>query len=454
MLELSGLKRPESQHPIENGLFGDPLLLHPFDILGLVETHHCDEADFPELIRDYSLTHHLLHTPKSPTDTCGGIVVVISKIFQVLTATFPLPGRIITVTLQHSATHEEYVFTFYYGLIPLQHTPADLQTAMQLLSQQHTSSTNSFIIGDFNFVDAAVDRPSGLNRGDNRILPFWQAIPVLLSDVFRFLQPKKRLYSFHMKGRDVNSRIDRMYVSDFNLKYVQKFQYVHTPFLDHKLQHLTYATTVLQGPGTWKMNTSVLTDTLYHDLISDLLQQMDVTHFPDKLMWWDVFLMTVKTLTIQYCTRKHRIRTDLLYSLTTQIERIQALPPSVIPPVLTDRLHMLQDQLRRLQLHQIQGHILRSRIPRFEIGAPNIHHAASLEKWSFKKNIIPVLRDEQGDEHSSPTDLLAVAYIYYATLYTPPPVNTALQTALLSHLTTHLTDIQRRFLDSPLLWQS
>ena len=56
------------------------------------------------------------------------------------------------------------------------------------------------------------------------------------------------------------------------------------------------------------MKTSILTDALYHELITDFLQQMEATHFLDKLMWLDVFLMTVKTLTIQYCTRKHLIR--------------------------------------------------------------------------------------------------------------------------------------------------
>ena len=79
---------------------------HPFDILGLVETHHSSEDDFPEFIQEYRLTHHLQHTPKSSTDTCGGIVVVISKIFNILTTSFPLPSRILTVTLQHSVTQE------------------------------------------------------------------------------------------------------------------------------------------------------------------------------------------------------------------------------------------------------------------------------------------------------------------------------------------------------------
>ena len=111
---------------------------------------------------------------------------------------------------------------------------------------------------------------------------------------------------------------------------------------------------------------------------------------------------------------------------------------------------MLQDQLRRLQFHQIQGHILRSRIPSFEPSEPNIQRYANLEKYHYKKNIIPVLRDEQGDEHSTPADLLAVAFIFYAQLYTPTPIDAPVQARLLSNLTPRLTDAQRFFMDSPI----
>ena len=124
------------------------------------------------------------------SDTCGGIVVIISKLFDVLDTSVPLPGRILTITLQHTVTQTEYLFTFYYGLHPQHHPPTELRTAMFLLGQQHSSHTNSFVIGDFNFVELDVDRPSGLNTGDKIILPHWLAFPALLSDAFRVLQPK------------------------------------------------------------------------------------------------------------------------------------------------------------------------------------------------------------------------------------------------------------------------
>ena len=84
----------------------------PFDILGLVETRHHTADDFPDLIKEYGLTHHLTHSPMHTTDTCGGIVVVVSRVFDILHTTVLLPGRILTIILQHSITQEEYLFTF------------------------------------------------------------------------------------------------------------------------------------------------------------------------------------------------------------------------------------------------------------------------------------------------------------------------------------------------------
>ena len=53
----------------------------PFDILALVETRHTVDDDLPNLIHEYSLTHHIVHTPMHASGTCGGIVVIMSTFF-------------------------------------------------------------------------------------------------------------------------------------------------------------------------------------------------------------------------------------------------------------------------------------------------------------------------------------------------------------------------------------
>ncbi|MEC8831536.1 MAG: hypothetical protein VX772_04195, partial [Bacteroidota bacterium] len=140
------------------------------------------------------------------------------------------------------------------GIQPQHHPPAAFQRVFRLLKERHQSHPNSFLLGDFNFVDQPIDRPAGLNSNDKKILKFWNALTtdLQLTDPYRCLYPKRKIYSFHQKGTTGNSRIDRVYIPHSNLKH--KYQYITTPFQDHKLQHFTYATTILQGRGTWKLN--------------------------------------------------------------------------------------------------------------------------------------------------------------------------------------------------------
>ena len=184
---------------------------------------------------------------------------------------------------------------------------------MHFLIQQHTDTSNSFIIGDFNFVDQPIDRPNGLNYFDHKVLPLWHQATVGLSfaDPYRTLYPRRKLYSFHMRGRHSNSRIDRVYVNTANLPHVQQYRYFPTPFLDHKVQSLTYRTILHYGAGSWKMNVSLITDDWYAVGLRLLLAQMDDLPIQDAISWWEVFLLSVRSYTIQYSSHKRRGETRL-----------------------------------------------------------------------------------------------------------------------------------------------
>ena len=120
---------------------------------------------------------------------------------------------------------------------------------MHFLTQQHTDTSNSFLVGDFNFVDQVMDRPNGLNRHDPTILPYWLQATVGFSfaDSYCSLYPRRNIYSFRMRGRHCNSRV---YVNEGNLPHVQQYCYFSIPFLDHKIQSLTYRTHLPYGAGS------------------------------------------------------------------------------------------------------------------------------------------------------------------------------------------------------------
>ena len=364
-----------------------------------------------------------------------------------------LPGRIITIKFEHNLTHEQYYLTSYYGLQPSKTSSDQLGKAFSTLSTDHTLSTNSIILGDFNFVNDDLDRSKGMNSLDKTTIKQWNPIQTkfLWSDPFRHLYPKRRLYSFQsIQGPQFRGRIDRMYVSQHNLGNVIKYTYIPTPFLDHKIQEIHYSTDIQIGPGTWKMNTSILSDRLFEQIFDTLLEEMAEKTFPDKGTWWEVFLLAVRSHAIAYTKHKSRIKNKLKASLISSLERIQAIPPQFLYPHLLLHMEYLQEQLKKLQLQEVEGYIIRSRLPRFEDKEPNIEHYAQLEKSRSKANIISILTNPQGQECTHHNEILTCTHEFYTQLYTSTPIDSNKQDQLLNKVDVHLTQTQQTTLDAPL----
>ena len=81
-----------------------------FDILILLETHHKDAEDLFE----YQTSHHLIHTP-SQNETYAGIVVLISKEFEIEEENASLPGRLLNFCIKHTKTKKGYNFSAFYA---------------------------------------------------------------------------------------------------------------------------------------------------------------------------------------------------------------------------------------------------------------------------------------------------------------------------------------------------
>ena len=156
---------------------------------------------------------------------------------------------------------------------------------MTALTHHDTADSNSFLIGDFNFVEHAIDRSQGLNYPDTKILPLWHTATAGLSlvDPYRSLYPNGKIFSFHTQGRFSGSRLDRAYVNESNSPNVTHYCYVPTPFLDHDLQSFTFRTDLPYGSGTRKMNVSVLTDRMFVLGVHALLADMEALPIQDPL---------------------------------------------------------------------------------------------------------------------------------------------------------------------------
>ena len=113
------LRRPlghRTFHAPENVSFDKELPETNFSVAALLETHHKNEDDFPDLIREYIITHHCNHTPTPHDHKHSGIIILISKNYEILHSEIKMPGRMVNLQLSHRVTKHEYNLTVYYAL--------------------------------------------------------------------------------------------------------------------------------------------------------------------------------------------------------------------------------------------------------------------------------------------------------------------------------------------------
>ena len=94
-------------------------------------------------------------------------------------------------------------------------------------------------------------------------------------------------------------------------------------------------------------------------LVSALMEDL---HIQDAITWWDVFLLSVRSYTIQYSSHKRRVEPRLTRYLTSEIELIQSILPARLTTLLITRLEYLQLRLRDFQRKEIAGYIVRARL--------------------------------------------------------------------------------------------
>ena len=92
--------------------------------------------------------------------------------------------------------------------------------------------------GDFNFVTSPLDRNSHtMNYVDEEAVEPWQELErnLEISDSFRYLSPRKLIYTYTHTNKISRSRIDRVYLSRNLLTRLEKICYETSHFSNHKI---------------------------------------------------------------------------------------------------------------------------------------------------------------------------------------------------------------------------
>lgn len=176
------------------------------------------------------------------------------------------------------------------------------------------SKKPAVLLGDFNAVEESSDRRGNTTQPVNRTadnLAIREMVRVLtLKDAWKKLKPREAGFTRHT-GRS-SARIDRIYATE-NID-LQDIALGALSFGDHLPVIATIASSappVQHRPnyGLWKLNTSVLSEERYVDLITRFITR--ASRHPlreqDIGLWWErVFKTGIKNCSTKYCAQRAR----------------------------------------------------------------------------------------------------------------------------------------------------
>ena len=425
-----------------------------FDILIFIETHHKKLDDISSLFHTYQSNFNLLHTEAEDGDPYAGIVVLVNNEFILTQTTILLPGRLLNFRIK--CHKEEYNITAMYGYTGKNASQASLKLFTGPLEQQHNTSDNNIILGDFNFVENDLDRTNqsrtGKNQVDKNLASLWVEFlsKIDLTDPFRVRNPKKRMFSYIHTKDNSKSRLDRIYTNDEQCCNIMHYKHTHTPFIKaHRIVTFTIKQHNNRGPGFWKMNTSILPDRAYITLVETTVNDVLTLNIQDPIERWLIFIETIRIETQAYCSRKKYLEQKMKHICEKNIEILEQMD------TLSQNTHLQQnyeDNLQKLNdfnRKQTEGYQTRIKTqPKFEFGEPNIAFFAELEKKSAKKKNINQLRNSEGELKHHTDDLKQISTDYYTKLFNTKNTDSRTADKLLRNVNKKLTHQQKNVLDS------
>ena len=418
-----------------------------FKIAAFVETHHKDGDDFTHDVSQFEQTHNILHTPAT-NETHSGIIILISKDFHLINHTESLPGRIFNVKMKKG--DKNWSLTVFYGPQWGKMKKEEIVKVLKKFDDIHDPHVNNIILGDFNFVDFDIDKGKGMSAKDHTIKPFWESFlsKNAIVDPFRSQCPNRRIYSFlSAQGK---SRGDRVYVNEDNIGSVKRLRYINTPFpTAHKIMAFEWQNEQQIGPGSWKMNSSVLYDRSYISEIEDAYNDLLTVEVQNSVDWWDLFIIVVQGITIDYTKRKSQIKSALKNFLSAKLHELEQLEHPNNYQIKTHTYY--QNRLSDILCEEIKGHQIRTKgQPNYELNEPDISTYSKFEKRYQASSVIRQLADENGEIHTENITLLDITEKYYTKLFTSSHTNTLKQKKLLQNITKKLSNTDRINLDAPL----
>ena len=308
----------------------------------------------------------------------------------------------------------------------------DISFFEMLIEKIEENTENDLVIigGDFNLVmNPNIDRKESLNNHHKSATMLKEYCEKSnMCDVWRANNCEERRYTWHRskKGGFSASRIDMFLISQ---AYVDcsKCQIEPGKWSDHSMVILEIKLLdIIRGPGVWRLNNQLLSDSEYVDKINlmlDTMKQRYPTLEPDE--YWLQLKADCAEFSKTYSKEKASKKKDEVYSLSETLKRlykeIDRCKENKECETIEKGINQISSRLEVLQQEKTEACIFRSKCKYTREGEKSSKYFFSLEKKRYREKNMYCLVKENGEEIREPLHILKEQADYYEQLYKSDP---------------------------------
>ena len=256
-----------------------------------------------------------------------------------------------------------------------------------------------------------------------------------LQDSFRYLYPDQRRYTWRRKNPTKHARLDYFLVSRSLMDLISDSTIKPGYKTDHSIIYLkNLLNSFTRGRGTWKLNTSLLKDKNYVELINNAINDErekyavpvynldELTNIPDKNLqliisdqdFLQILLVRLRGESVKYSTYLKKKSSETEKKLIKEIAELE------ISETLSMNFDLLNDkktELEEIREIKLKGHMIRSRIQWIDEGEKPTKFFCGLENKNYLNKTIKKLITNDNRTITGQKEILNEVRSFYEKLF-------------------------------------
>ena len=294
-----------------------------------------------------------------------------------------------------------------------------------LVNEEITSlnEDNRIIGGDFNCIlDSDLDKQGG---NPNRNKKSREMLNIImeendLNDIWRIKNPDNYEYTFRcMRPEKIFSRLDYFLISSGICDLVEDVCIAPGYLSDHS--NIRMKLNMVENPrgkGFWKLNCQLLYDKEYIDLIKDTITNISaINRDVDPHLLWETIKVAIRSSTIEYSSRKKKVKENTISALEHRLKRLELLLSSAPSENVERSINAIKEELDTYIAEKTRGAMVRSRARWVEEGEHSTKYFFNLEKRNYNNKTLQCIRKSDGTISSDSNEILEELQAFYNNLY-------------------------------------